>query len=1361
ISIPEANYTTSAPITLNPGESRLIQTDLTLPANLSFGFHEVDLSLNLAGSSFSKKTQLAILPSSLEAKYSGPEDLRAGETINLTLENKGGVDTNAESLVILSGHGEVIYERNFSDLIQAGSSINYAIPISSQATDGSYSLTFEYIDRNTQKRSYFWQDLNIAGIKADLSLRTDKDLYFGGEIVKALGQINNKEYPIGQGILNLKLMKPCMEAATSYHFYTFDGGRWIERGVLNFGSSFETKIIDLSEYLLPDESGVYKLRIKHIGEGSAQIDHLSLMSEGIFYTPPEAFVISAGDEDYDITSAIAQVDGWAADVLNEEIEIRWYGLPENSPKIILMSAMEGQINWSCQQEIFWERDIPITQGANVINDLSEDALGLYSSGNYLLQGILISSTGQTIAQAEYPFSVAYHGLGLRFAVMNPIVKTGDTVQILGEILNGRNEDAANIRLELYSSYGEPVQPINFANIPAQSRMPFEFNLIASGVGEKIFRINLYQGNIWLMGDREKYEVVDPAISITTSAPGVVGHDPFSLNINLENIGKVPASLQLSIEGGSLSDQKSLTLQPKEIKQITYLQSITSNTNYSLKVSGDLNQEINIPVVYGEGVQIVLSSQALYAAGEISIPVTIQNVGYLAEELKLDFQIKQGEKVIKEISKNYYLPQETAQNELLIFDLLEGDYQLIAFSNLPPARTQASFAVRKEEKLIMNLFAGQQADGVLPIRAELNNLGSNPITGILRLSLQSQLNVLWSGEVTIPPLSPDSSHSTSFNIDPAGISPGVYTLKGELLSAEGKVGAEKSLPLTISAPSFIITQLPPFQTYSPGEEANFTFKVKNTGHQEGAFSFHFKSYDLIDLKRNEWLKPGEEKNLEFSFILPQDLEEKDYEANYELQSSENAPIQGQIKYHLAGIKINVQAALDKAAYREGEVAHLTLTISGDQNQNLFARVNYPGFEAKETFVLEGSKSLTFDIPLPKITGDKLFYGLYQASGRSIHLNSLYLYKLDEKINLITDKQVYKPGEQVLITLSGEAGISGNLTLSGPDFEETFLFSGTVTKTFSLPESMTAGTYYVSYNLLNGEGETINGSHPFDVDGLKVKVKDASLQKDKYNPGEIINLTLKVESSHDLSALLKTWIIDPEKNHSPPQTQEIILQKAEPALLTQSSILSTPKQGLHQLIYALYTKEGLLLCSGMEGFEVGGGIILSLATDKVDYPSGDEPVFVSLNLYGQTPATLDLILNGQLKGSYPVSPTNFLSFQVPIYPEKPGLNILQAVLTSENLSSTKETSFTYGSSLPDLAVWINSAKIEEGYIKLSITVMNRGKSPSWPTILKIYDGPTFENLIASLEIKGLSPKESQTFIYQLPVSGRTGENTFLAL
>ena len=426
-------------------------------------------------------------------------------------------------------------------------------------------------------------------------------------------------------------------------------------------------------------------------------------------------------------------------------------------------------------------------------------------------------------------------------------------------------------------------------------------------------------------------------------------------------------------------------------------------------------------------------------------------------------------------------------------------------------------------------------------------------------------------------------------------------------------------------------MPAYQSFMPGDEAQFPFRVKNKGNQEGEFELSLKAMDRIDLSRTEWLRAGEEIEIAFAFPLPEDLEEKDYFATWRLLSKVQSPQvrveEGQIKFHLRGIRLNVTASLNKETYREGDTArfHLAISCPGSTPLSLFARVNYAGFEAKESFVLNGQATLSFLIPLPKITGEKLFFGIYHESGRSIHLNSLFVYKEAEAITVRTDKQVYRPGEPVLVLVSGRE--RGHMTLSGPGgYAETFPFAGDVTKTFSLPALMTAGTYFVSYQLSSEGGQDYTGAHPFDVSGLQVKVKEALLEKAKYASSDTIRLRLTVESNQDLSATVKTWMVDPEKRYSLAGSLNVNLAKAEPFQAIQSIPFQTSKLGLHRLVYGIYAGD-LLLCSGAEAFDLGEARFLGLTTDRVDYPWGDEPVVVKASLLGAMEATLELLLDGE--------------------------------------------------------------------------------------------------------------------------------------
>jgi len=104
-----------------------------------------------------------------------------------------------------------------------------------------------------------------------------------------------------------------------------------------------------------------------------------------------------------------------------------------------------------------------------------------------------------------------------------------------------------------------------------------------------------------------------------------------------------------------------------------------------------------------------------------------------------------------------------------------------------------------------------------------------------------------------------------------------------------------------------------------------------------------------------------------------------------------------------------------------------------NAQSFCRANYPGYESSRPFALTGNETVSFVIPLNRITGEKLFFGIYHESGRSLHLNSVYIVKAGDVLTLTTDKQVYSPGETVSVSLTGNA--SGSLTLTGPNYEET--------------------------------------------------------------------------------------------------------------------------------------------------------------------------------------------------------------------------------------------------------------------------------------------------------------------------------------
>ncbi len=1000
---------------------------------------------------------------------------------------------------------------------------------------------------------------------------------------------------------------------------------------------------------------------------------------------------------------------------------------------------------------FFEAFHPINQLANTTQEYIINIGTINTTGKLSLQATLTNDLGQTIAKGSYPFYIIEEDTVLLLDTDKKAYRSGETMTITGQVENRAAIEAVGLTLTLYGTVSNRSLPnsellyTETFNIPAGGSHPFTITTTAAAEGAVTLIGTVRQNDSILVEIKDQYEVVKPEVSVSVGVPEVVGNEEFSMIVEIKNGSKVEAILQFGVQGSEFVDKQTILIPPGGIKLLQYSQQITENVTYTFTFSGDLNQNITKTVIYGLGASITIDPHPLYPEGNVSVPVTITNTGQLAETIVVNFELNA---VPLQSSKSYYLPAGASATEILNFSLTEGDYQITATSQKPDAFAQASFSVRKENQAEMSVSLGTQTDGLIPVNVNLTNLGFNEISGNVNVSVSSSTGeTVWTGVEPVSQLSPQGSQLLTLNINPSAFDPGNYNVQVTLLSNSNQPISTQSSSFGVQSASFQITHLPSYQTFYPEHEAIFIFRVKNTGNQEGAFELNFRAYELINSVQREWLKPGEEKAITFSFILPEDLEEKDYFASYELKDSRSQGVEGsrgQIKYHLAGIALNVNATLDKPYYMEGETAHLTISIqSPNPNpQNLFARVNYAGYELQQTFTLSGNQVLIFDVPLPKITGEKLFYGIYHEGGRSIHLNSLYIYKAGDVITITTDKQVYNPEETVYVTVSGNA--SGNMTLSGPGgYTETFQFSGQVTKSLTLPSTMISGTYFIHATLEASNPGTITVSHPFDVAGIQVKVLECQNDKDRYAPSDTIVTHLSISSNTAMPAILKAWIVDPTGQYISVGEQNISLSSSENSLITLHSSLITEVSGIHRLVYGIYGPEEILLCSGSEAFDVGEIVVLGLVTDKKDYPTNTEPVIVMVSLFGSVNADLQLYLDGTLVKSQSISLNGFATYTTELQNIAPGPHILKAILTAGGLRSSKETSFTYALAfMPRPQISVYPAHVDFGKIKLGIT--------STETITLSSTGNA-DLVIGTISLSG--PNQGEFSIQNDTCSGRT--------
>ncbi|NQT72568.1 MAG: PKD domain-containing protein, partial [Chloroflexi bacterium] len=390
--------------------------------------------------------------------------------------------------------------------------------------------------------------------------------------------------------------------------------------------------------------------------------------------------------------------------------------------------------------------------------------------------------------------------------------------------------------------------------------------------------------------------------------------------------------------------------------------------------------------------------------------------------------------------------------------------------------------------------------------------------------------------------------------------------------------EETVTLYVNQPNLEISEFPTNLNLALGEETTWTFKIRNTGSIEAEANLHLMLPDFEDSDYT-WVMPGEEEEISFTILVPDDLESKRYTARYELNGTP-----GEFTYYVQGANISVETSLDKDPmpfYTEGETAILTLNITNDSafDLGLYARVQLNEYEeVTQPFVLSptGTQTLQFNVPV-SFTGSKLFYGIYMDSGRSLHLNALYVYEMDQTrgVMLGTDKQVYEIGEAG--SLFYTAFQDGTLSIESPVYSGQLQLTAGDSNTlpFTVPD-LSSGTYYIEYTF---NDETY--MHPFDVNGYSAKVLEFTLDKDRYISSETMQIYANIEANRHFDGFLRMFVYD--------YTQQTVIDEFDVPVsflegqnrIETSRIITANTKGIYAIYYSVYADLGvqeLALASG---------------------------------------------------------------------------------------------------------------------------------------------------------------------------------------
>ena len=212
------------------------------------------------------------------------------------------------------------------------------------------------------------------------------------------------------------------------------------------------------------------------------------------------------------------------------------------------------------------------------------------------------------------------------------------------------------------------------------------------------------------------------------------------------------------------------------------------------------------------------------------------------------------------------------------------------------------------------------------------------------------------------------------------------------------------------------------SFGAGEKAEFKFRVINEGGTKGRYDVNFKYQDLINETRSELLALGESKDIAFEFLVPEDMEEAGYEAEYRFEEETY-----KVNFKIIGVKLEADAGV------ESDIFKLKVkNLSPAKGVTLFAEARCGDYEQKIDFVLDKEKDLEFNIP-GLDEEEKIYYGVYFESGKSLYLNS-YLINGEKpeapSIKIIKagcDKDIYKDGEIVALNWKIESEKNSSIKL----------------------------------------------------------------------------------------------------------------------------------------------------------------------------------------------------------------------------------------------------------------------------------------------------------------------------------------------
>jgi PKD repeat protein/ligand-binding sensor domain-containing protein len=1067
-----------------------------------------------------------------------------------------------------------------------------------------------------------------------------------------------------------------------------------------------------------------------------------------------------GDDTWTVYEAGSALDN--NDVVDIAADLRgnvWFATEGDGLARLADPTATGGILWQHNAVVSANSPETIQEIAN----LTAEQLGI--TGKLYLEAELTTDPGQPLGSARYPFYIFPTLTGLTLSADEPAYRPGQAVTLSGEVRNGASLPLPGQTLTVWLD-DQVIYTESDITVPAQGSYSFSVTTAAPAEdGSFVFRAAVAEAQA-----QDSLIVATPVLQTNLDVADVVGRAPFDVRLTLSNSTPLALDEQVTIineqSGLPLSAPISVTLPAGETRVLSWTTQIVANTQFTAQLSGDVNQTLTRAAQMGEAATVALAPQSLYPTGRVEIPYVAVNTGLLPVNFPLSLTLQAGSGPVQSDILAVALPPGGSTTGLLAFDLNTGDY-LLSYST-PYETGSAGWQVAPFDQVAITIQPQAAAGSGIPLDITVTNTGANAISGHLLVqadffSQQTPLN-----------LDPGQSITPAVTVETTYATPGIHPVTLTVRDEAGLLLATETVTMTVAEPALEVASLPTNTTLTAGEVATLTFTLANNGGAAGDAILSFTLSDIEDEAQTIILAPGQNYPVEFVFYVPPEMTSGDYVATYILSDTLTGEVTpGDLNLTIAGVDLAVSAGLDQAAYNQGETANLTIDVTNNANSstpNLYALVRYGNYEETQFFNLagNGSQSLNFAVPTNFSHNDTIFYGIYDgASTRSIHLNTIHIYKLDPLVTLYPDKQAYQPGETVQVTVVTTK--TGELLVQAPGYSQTLSLNGSNTAfSFTLPDDLLRGTQTINYYLLP---EGFAQSVAFDIDGPWVRVTETTLDNLPYEPGDQVQANLTIASDTPLQVAVRAWLYYPDNSSTSETTTAISLQKELNNRLSLTIPLTTNQAGPHRLVYHLTdpTDPDRVYAAGEEEFDIGPATVLSVRTDRPDYIGATAPVQVIATLFAAEDklGQLELLLDGD---SVTTQAVNLVAgpqtVTLPLSgPLSSGWHTIQVRMTVDGLSGVASTDFAYGAFGSDIVVSPPRLFKPSGFMATVYTYLyNLGDEAAPPTTMRLYNGDPAVNgvLIDEVSVPSLPAREpfynhTEEFLITWDVSGQAGLHT----